>query len=60
MKHLVCNERETNRKTYDAKISMKALREVYLKPFEHIIRDADPFSIMTAYNDVVRDSVRSC
>ena len=53
LKHLVCNERETRRKAYDVKISDKALREVYLRPFEMIIKDAQPYSIMTAYNDIV-------
>lgn len=53
LKHLVCNERETRRKAYDVQISEKALREVYLRPFEMIIKDAEPHSIMTAYNDIV-------
>jgi beta-glucosidase len=54
LKHLVCNERETKRKAYDVKVSDKTLREVYLRPFEMIINDAKPYSIMTAYNDIVR------
>ena len=53
LKHLVCNERETHRKSYNVKLSSAALREVYLKPFEDIIKNADPYSIMAAYNDVV-------
>lgn len=49
----MCNERETRRKLYDVEISEKALREVYLRTWEIIIKEAQPWSVMTAYNDLV-------
>ncbi|KAF7552734.1 hypothetical protein G7Z17_g4133 [Cylindrodendrum hubeiense] len=52
-KHFVANEQEYERFSIDAKISEKALREIYLKPFEMIIRSqSPPDCIMTSYNVV--------
>lgn len=47
----VANEQEWQRFTIDARVSEKALRETYLKPFEMVFRsDAKPGCIMTSYN----------
>ncbi|CAM2813974.1 glycoside hydrolase family 3 C-terminal domain-containing protein [Prescottella defluvii] len=51
IKHYIGNESETDRMTYDARISEKALREVYLVPFEAGIR-AGSWSVMASYNSV--------
>lgn len=50
MKHYVCNDLEMDRNCIDAQVSHRALREVYLLPFQIAVRDANPRAIMTAYN----------
>jgi beta-glucosidase len=52
VKHYVANESETERMTVDARIDARTLRELYLAPFEHILRDARPWAVMAAYNSV--------
>jgi beta-glucosidase len=51
VKHYIGNESETDRMTYDAEISEKTLREVYLPPFEAAVR-AGAWSVMASYNSV--------
>ncbi|QGI71242.1 hypothetical protein CEK26_003579 [Fusarium fujikuroi] len=51
-KHFVANDMEHERTLVDCRISPRALREIYLLPFQIAIRDADPWAIMTAYNKV--------
>ena len=50
IKHYACNNNEKYRYIGDSVVDMRALHEIYLKPFEIIVREADPRSIMTAYN----------
>ncbi|TMR97864.1 glycoside hydrolase family 3 protein [Nonomuraea basaltis] len=52
VKHFVANDAETDRFTVDNLVSERALRELYLAPFEAIVADARPWGIMTAYNMV--------
>ncbi|GAA5436637.1 glycoside hydrolase family 3 C-terminal domain-containing protein [Deinococcus aquaticus] len=49
-KHFAGNESEYQRGTISSNIPARALRELYLRPFEMVVRDADPWAIMTAYN----------
>lgn len=49
-KHFACNDKETNRMESDSRLSERALREIYLKAFEIIVKDSNPWSIMTSYN----------
>ncbi|OPG05972.1 glycosyl hydrolase [Streptomyces sp. GKU 895] len=52
VKHFVANDAETDRFTVDNLVSGRALRELYLRPFELIVENARPWGIMTAYNQV--------
>lgn len=50
VKHFALNNKETNRKNSDSRVSERAAREIYLKAFEIIVKDADPWCIMSSYN----------
>lgn len=52
IKHFAVNEQETKRFTMNANVSEKALREIYLKPFEIAIKEAKPWALMTSYNSI--------
>ncbi len=52
VKHYTANDSETERWTYDARISETVLRELYLVPFEACVREAGAWLIMAAYNSV--------
>jgi beta-glucosidase len=52
VKHFVANDFETERFTVDVEVSDRALRELYLAPFEAIVRDAGAWGVMSAYNGV--------
>ncbi|WP_327161821.1 glycoside hydrolase family 3 protein [Streptomyces zaomyceticus] len=52
VKHFVANDAETDRFTVDNRIDPRPLRELYLAPFEAIVKNAHPWGIMTAYNQV--------
>jgi beta-glucosidase len=50
VKHLVGNEQEFERMSVDVEIDERALREIYLAPFEAAVRDGGVWSVMAAYN----------
>ncbi|WP_329126142.1 beta-glucosidase [Streptomyces sp. NBC_01465] len=52
VKHFVANDAETDRFTVNNLVGARALRELYLAPFEAIVRNAHPWGIMCAYNSV--------
>jgi beta-glucosidase len=52
VKHYVGNDSESERWSYDARISEQVLREAYLAPFEACVREAGAAVVMAAYNKV--------
>jgi beta-glucosidase len=52
VKHFVGNDSETQRMTVDVHIDDRTLRELYLAPFEVIVRDAGAWAVMAAYNGI--------
>ena len=52
VKHFACNNNEKFRFVGDSVVDQRALHEIYLKPFEMVVKDSDPRAIMTCYNQV--------
>lgn len=52
IKHFVANDQEHERMAVDSLITQRALREIYLLPFQIAVRDAKPGAFMTSYNKV--------
>ncbi len=49
-KHFALNNKESNRALSDSRASERAIREIYIRQFELIVREANPWCIMTSYN----------
>ena len=50
VKHFATNNQETRRMTVNSVVDQKTLREIYLAPFEYIIKNSNVVSVMSAYN----------
>ena len=51
-KHYVANDSETDRFTVDVRVGDRALRELYLLPFEKAVTEARAWLVMSSYNRV--------
>lgn len=52
IKHYACNSQEKARRTVEAVVSERALRQMYLKGFELAVKEGHARSVMTAYNPI--------
>ncbi len=50
VKHFALNNKEVNRKVSDSRASERAIREIYLKAFRMVIKEAEPWLLMSSYN----------
>lgn len=58
VKHFACNNQERRRMSVSAKISQRALHEIYLAAFETAVKKAHPWTMMCSYNRI--NGVYSC
>ncbi len=50
LKHFAAHNQQSNRRVYNAVMSQRAMREIYLRGFEIAVKESNPLAIMTSYN----------
>ena len=51
-KHFAVNSQEGDRVRVDERVPQRALREIYLRGFERVVREAHPWTLMSSYNKI--------
>ncbi len=52
LKHFAVNNQEADRLRVSAEVDERSLREIYLAGFEHVVRTAQPWTVMCSYNRI--------
>ncbi|BBY17104.1 glycoside hydrolase family 3 C-terminal domain-containing protein [Mycolicibacterium litorale] len=52
VKHLAANNAESDRMRSDSRVEPRALREIYLKSFERVVTESQPWTVMCSYNKI--------
>ena len=52
VKHFAANNQEADRMRVSADVDPRPLREIYLRAFERVVRNASPWTVMCSYNRI--------